>query len=154
MAALVYTDRQWVAFLDIIERSELLRDHRFKDMSSRTKHANEVYAFVAEVMKTRASGEWLEVFGRADIPAMPMQTLEGLIDDAHLEAVKLFELAEHPTEGTVRQMRNPTRWSATPLGAIRHAPRLGEHSREVLREIGYGEAQIEQLFKSGITVEP
>ena len=51
-------------------------------------------------------------------------------------------------------MRNPTRWSATPLRAIRHAPRLGEHSREVLREIGYGEAQIEQLFKSGITVEP
>ena len=154
IAALVYTDRQWLIFLNIVGRSELLQDHRFIDMGSRTKYVKEVYAFIAEILKTRTTADWLDAFNRADIPAMPMQTLESLIDDAHLQAVKLFELAEHPSEGKIRQMRNPTRWSATPLGAIRHAPRLGEHSREVLREIGYGEAQIEQLFKSGITVEP
>ena len=154
IAALVYTDRQWLIFLNIVGRSELLQDHRFIDMGSRTTHVKEVYAFIAEILKTRTTADWLDAFNRADIPAMPMQTLESLIDDAHLQAVKLFELAEHPSEGKIRQMRNPTRWSATPLGAIRHAPRLGEHSREVLREIGYGEAQIEQLFKSGITVEP
>ena len=154
IAALVYTDRQWLIFLNIVGRSELLHDYRFIDMGSRTKYVKEVYAFIAEILKTRTTADWLEAFNRADIPAMPMQTLESLIDDAHLQAVKLFELAEHPSEGKIRQMRNPTRWSATPLGAIRHAPRLGEHSREVLREIGYGEAQIEQLFKSGITVEP
>ena len=123
-------------------------------MGSRTKHVQEVYAFLAEVLLTRTTGEWLEALGRADIPAMPMQTLESLIDDTHLQAVKLFELAEHPTEGKVRQMRNPTRWSATPLSAIRHAPRLGEHSREVLREIGYDEKQIMQLLNSGVTVQP
>ena len=154
IAALVYTDRQWLIFLNIVGRSELLQDYRFIDMGSRTKYVKEVYAFIAEILKTRTTADWLDAFNRADIPAMPMQTLESLIDDAHLQAVKLFELAEHPSEGKIRQMRNPTRWSATPLGAIRHAPRLGEHSREVLREIGYGEAQIEQLFKSGITVEP
>ena len=64
------------------------------------------------------------------------------------------ELTDHPTEGKIRQMRNPTRWSATPLGAIRHAPRLGEHSREVLREIGFNEAQIERMLQSGITAQP
>ena len=154
IAALVYTDRQWLIFLNIVGRSELLQDYRFIDMGSRTKYVKEVYAFIAEILKTRTTADWLDAFNRADIPAMPMQTLESLIDDAHLQAVKLFEMAEHPSEGKIRQMRNPTRWSATPLGAIRHAPRLGEHSREVLREIGYGEAQIEQLFKSGITVEP
>ena len=154
IAALVYTDRQWLIFLNIVGRGELLQDYRFIGMSNRTTHVKEVYAFIAEILKTRTTADWLEAFNRADIPAMPMQTLESLIDDAHLQAVKLFELAEHPSEGKIRQMRNPTRWSATPLGAIRHAPRLGEHSREVLREIGYGEAQIEQLFKSGITVEP
>jgi crotonobetainyl-CoA:carnitine CoA-transferase CaiB-like acyl-CoA transferase len=154
IAALVYTDRQWLIFLNIVGRSELLQDYRFIDMGSRITHVKEVYAFIAEILKTRTTADWLEAFNRADIPAMPMQTLESLIDDAHLQAVKLFELAEHPSEGKIRQMRNPTRWSVTPLGAIRHAPRLGEHSREVLREIGYGEAQIEQLIKSGITVEP
>ena len=154
IATLVYTDRQWVVFLDLVGRRELLRDHRFKDMGSRTKHVQEVYAFLAEVLLTRTTGEWLEALGRADIPAMPMQTLESLIDDTHLQAVKLFELAEHPTEGKVRHMRNPTRWSATPLSAIRHAPRLGEHSSEVLREIGYDEKQIMQLLNSGVTVQP
>ena len=154
IAALVYTDRQWKVFFDMIGRSELLHDHRFKDMGSRTKNVKEVYTFVAEMMQMRTTSEWLDAFGRADIPAMPMQTLESLIDDAHLQAVNLFELAEHPSEGKIRHMRNPTRWSATPLGAIRHAPRLGEHSREVLREAGYGDAQVDQLLKSGVTLEP
>lgn len=154
IATLIYTDRQWLAFLDMIGRGELLRDHRFQDIGSRTQHVQEVYAFVAEILQTRTTGEWAEAFGGADIPAMPMQTLESLIDDAHLQAVKLFELAEHPSEGTIRQMRNPTRWSATPLGAIRHAPRLGEHSREILHEIGYSDALIAQLLNSGVTAEP
>jgi crotonobetainyl-CoA:carnitine CoA-transferase CaiB-like acyl-CoA transferase len=154
VAALIYTDRHWSAFLDFIGRRELLDDHRFKDMGSRTKNIKDVYAFVVETLQTRTTSEWLEAFDRVDIPAMPMQTLENLIDDAHLQAVNLFELAEHPTEGTICQMRNPTRWSATPLGAIRHAPRLGEHSREVLREVGYGETKIEQLLQSGVTSEP
>ena len=153
IATLIYTDRHWASFLDIIGRSELRNDHRFKDMTSRTNNVKEVYMFVAEILKSRTTSEWLEVFDRADIPAMPMQTLENLIEDAHLKTVKLFELAEHPTEGAIRQMRNPTQWSATPLGAIRHAPRLGEHSREVLREIGYSDSQFEQLLKSGVTAQ-
>lgn len=154
IATLIYTDRHWLAFFEIIGRSDLVNDHRFKDMAGRTKNVTEIYKFVVDTLKSRTTSEWLDVFGRADIPAMPMQTLESLVEDAHLKAVKLFELAEHPTEGTLRQMRNPTRWSATPLGAIRHAPRLGEHSREVLLELGYGESQIEQLLKSGVAVEP
>lgn len=154
IATLIYTDRQWLAFLDIIGRGELLRDHRFKDMGSRTQHVKEVYAFVAEILQTRTTGEWMDAFGPADVPAMPVQTLESLIDDAHLQAVKLFELAEHPSEGKIRQMRNPSRWSATPPGAMRHAPRLGEHSREVLREIGYCEALIAQMLRSRVTAEP
>jgi crotonobetainyl-CoA:carnitine CoA-transferase CaiB-like acyl-CoA transferase len=154
IAALVYTDRQWSAFLDLIGRRDLLHDYRFKDMGARTKHVQLVYAFLAEVLLTRSSGEWLNDLGRVDIPAMPMQTLESLIDDAHLQAVKLFELADHPSEGKVRQMRNPTRWSATPLGAIRHAPRLGEHSREVLREVGYDDAQIDAMMNAVVTAEP
>ena len=106
------------------------------------------------MLKARTTADWLALFERADIPAMRMQTLEDLLDDAHLKAVKLFELAEHPSEGTIRQMRNPTRWSATPLGPIRHAPRLGEHSREILLEVGYAEIQVDQLIGSGVTAQP
>jgi crotonobetainyl-CoA:carnitine CoA-transferase CaiB-like acyl-CoA transferase len=154
IATLIYTDRQWLAFFEIIGRAELRHEYRFKDIGGRTQHVNEVYAFVADALKARTTDEWLAAFGRADIPAMRMQTLESLVEDEHLRAVSFFEVIEHPTEGTIRQLRAATRWSATPPGPMRHAPRLGEHSKEVLREIGYDDAQIGQMLSSGITVQP
>jgi crotonobetainyl-CoA:carnitine CoA-transferase CaiB-like acyl-CoA transferase len=68
-----------------------------------------------------------------------------------LQAVEFFEVVDHPSEGKIRQMRNPTTWSATPLPALRPAPRLGEHSREVLREVGYTDAQISEMLAAHIT---
>jgi crotonobetainyl-CoA:carnitine CoA-transferase CaiB-like acyl-CoA transferase len=151
LAAIVYTDKHWLAFFDMIGRAELKRDARFKDVGARTTHINAVYAFLAETLQTRTSDDWLREFERADIPAMKMHTLESLLDDPHLAAIKFFELSDHPTEGKIRQMRNPTTWSATPLGTPRAAPRLGEHSREVLREVGYDDAAIESMIASGAT---
>jgi crotonobetainyl-CoA:carnitine CoA-transferase CaiB-like acyl-CoA transferase len=150
IGALVYTDKQWSAFLSKIERRDLLADHRFKDMQSRATNIGEVYAFLAEVLVTRTTEEWLAFFNSVDIPAMAVRTLEGVLDDPHLAAVNFFPLADHPSEGKVRHMRNPTTWSATPLGAIRPAPRLGEHSREVLREVGYDEAAIAAMIADNV----
>jgi crotonobetainyl-CoA:carnitine CoA-transferase CaiB-like acyl-CoA transferase len=154
IAALIYTDRHWQAFLEFIGQPDLISDERFKSMSSRTKNITAIYAFVAEILQTRTTSEWLKSFHSADIPAMPMQTLEELINDPHLNAVNLFETTQHPTEGAVRHMRNPTRWSTLPIGATRHAPQLGEHSREVLREVGYAAHEIDQMLASGVTAQP
>ncbi len=154
IAALIYTDRHWQAFLKFIGQPDLIRDERFESMSSRTKNITAIYAFVAETLRTRTTSEWLEAFHSADIPAMPMQTLEELIRDPHLNAVNLFETTQHPSEGEVRHMRNPTRWSTLPIGTTRHAPQLGEHSCEVLRDVGYGEREIEQMLVEGVTAEP
>jgi crotonobetainyl-CoA:carnitine CoA-transferase CaiB-like acyl-CoA transferase len=151
ISALVYSDRQWLSFFDLIGRSELKDDERFKAMADRTRNIAAVYEFLAEVIKTRTTAEWLAAFERADIPAMRMHTLESLIEDPHLEAVRFFEVVDHPTEGKIRQMRNPTTWYATPLGALRPAPRLGEHSREVLREVGYTDGEIAAMLATGVT---
>ena len=154
LCAIVYTDRQWFAFFDLIGRPELKHDDRFKDMSNRTKRVADVYGFLAEIIATRTTAEWLDAFQQADIPAMQMHTLESVLNDRHLQAIEFFELSEHPTEGKIRQMRNPTTWSATPLVSTRPAPRLGEHSREVLREAGYTDSQIAQLLEAGVSSEP
>ena len=80
--------------------------------------------------------DWLAAFERADIPATPLNTLETLFDDPHLAQVGMFRWTDHPSEGRVRAMRPPAaNWSATPPAIRRHAPRLGEHSAEILAEL-------------------
>ena len=85
---------------------------------------------------------------------MPLHSLDSLVDDPHLAATGFFSYAQHPSEGRLRQMAYPSAWSDTQPQAARHAPRLGEHSVEVLREIGYSAERVAELVRSGVTVAP
>ena len=106
---------------------------------------------VADILRTRSTAEWLTLFEEADIPAMPLNTLETLADDPQLTATGYFKVVEHPSEGTYRQMAPGSVWTESPPSVRRHAPRLGEHSAEVLREIGYADADIAALAQAGAT---
>ena len=66
----------------------------------------------------------------------------------------LIEIVEHPTEGPYRHVREPAALDRTPAGLRRHAPRLGEHTREVLAKAGYGPAEIDALVASGVAGQP
>ncbi|MNS87796.1 Bile acid-CoA hydrolase [compost metagenome] len=83
-----------------------------------------------------------------------MHTFESLLDDPHLHDIGFFSESEHPAVGRIREMAIPSEWHGTPPGGRRHAPVLGEHSREVLREAGYGDAQIDALMACGASREP
>lgn len=152
VCVLIYNDKQWQSFFRLIGRPEMMNDPRFATHTNRSAHIGEVYAFVAEVMRTRTSAEWLDALDRADIPAMPLHTLTTLVDDPHLQATKYFQFIEHPTEGKLRTMMPPSRWSESPPEIKRHAPMLGEHTIEVLREAGYGDTEISSLLESGAAV--
>ena len=128
-------------------------DPRFATMGSRTEHIDDLYRMVAEIMQTRSSAEWLQLLQGADIPAMPLHTPESLMRDEHLHAVGFFKTEQHPSEGPLRAMAVPGRWSATQPEITRHAPRHGEHSVEILRELGYDEARIRQLLAAGTTLD-
>jgi crotonobetainyl-CoA:carnitine CoA-transferase CaiB-like acyl-CoA transferase len=90
----------------------------------------------------------------ADIPVARLHTAESLVDDPHLQQVGFFPQFDHPTEGRIRTLAPVGRYSATPAAIRRHAPRAGEHSVEVLREVGYTEAQIESLLQKRVTRGP
>ena len=155
LGVLVYNDRQWRSFLAAVGRSELLEeDGRFASLESRSQSVNEVYAWLAGEFVTRTTAEWLEVLDAADVPAMPIHCLDALLHDPHHEATGFFRLVEHPTEGTIRVMDAPSRWTESPPSLRRHAPLLGEHSVEVLAEAGYAEAEIRRLLDARVTATP
>jgi crotonobetainyl-CoA:carnitine CoA-transferase CaiB-like acyl-CoA transferase len=152
VCVLIYNDKQWQAFFEFIGQPDLMRtDARFRTMGERTKHIAQLYRMVAEVMKTRTSAEWIRILQEIDIPVMPMHTMESLLADPHLNAVGFFETVDHPSEGRVRQMAVASSWSDSQPGPARPAPRLGEHSAEILREAGYADETIARLAESGIT---
>ena len=152
VCAMIYTDRHWRAFFRALGReAEMDRDPRYRSMTSRTEHIEALYAELAELLLTRSTAEWLRLFEAADVPAMPLHTLESLVDDEHLRATGFFGVEQHPSEGPIRTMAYPSAWSETQPGGRRPVPRLGEHSAQVLREIGYDEARIDALSRSGAT---
>jgi crotonobetainyl-CoA:carnitine CoA-transferase CaiB-like acyl-CoA transferase len=152
LCLLVYNDKQWRNFFRIIGCDDMFEnDARYSSQANRSKHFAACYAFVAGHIKTRTSAEWLEVLTAADIPVMPLNSLEDLLADPHLNDTGFFSLVDHPSEGKVRSMSATSRWSETPPDAPRPAPRLGEHSAQILREAGYADAEIDALVETGVT---
>jgi crotonobetainyl-CoA:carnitine CoA-transferase CaiB-like acyl-CoA transferase len=152
VCVLVYNDKHWRSFFRLVGREEMFEsDPRFSSQEARSRNIGDVYAFVAHHMATRTSAEWLRLLKEADIPVAPLNSIDDVIDDPHLGESGFFVMTEHPTEGRLRQMATPSAWSQTPPGALRPAPRLGEHSVEILREAGYANAEIEAMIASGVT---
>jgi len=149
VCALIYNDKQWKGFFDVIGRPEMLADPLFATHEVRSKNYDSAYAFVAQELKKRSTSEWVEAFERADIPVQRMNSLEDIVADPHLEAIGYLKTVEHPTEGRIKSLAVPSEWSESTPEYRRHAPRLGEHTREVLAEAGYSESSIDALIAAG-----
>jgi crotonobetainyl-CoA:carnitine CoA-transferase CaiB-like acyl-CoA transferase len=149
ICALVYNDGHWRRFLNAIGREDLMADPRFVDLASRTRHIDHVYAFLSDKLEERATNEWLAVFAAIDVPAMPLHSVDSLLEDPHIKAVDLVPLMEHPTEGAIRMPRVPVDWNDHQPGATAPAPRLGEHTVSVLKEQGFSDSVIASLLDSG-----
>lgn len=155
ICVMIYTDRHWRSFFRALGRErEFDTDPRYSSMTSRTEHIADLYRELAELLETKSSAEWLAFFHGADIPAMPLHTPESLLADEQLRATEFFSVSEHPSEGRLLDLAYPSRWSEGQPGRTRHAPRLGEHSVEVLREVGYDEARIARMLDEGATAQP
>jgi crotonobetainyl-CoA:carnitine CoA-transferase CaiB-like acyl-CoA transferase len=149
VCALPYLDKHFDALFALVDRPDLAADPRFASITTRAAHIDEVYAIVADLLATRTTGEWLAGLGEAGVPVGPVNRLDDLFDDPHLRAVGFWQEVQHPTEGLLRQPGVTSHFSATPGGLRRPAPRLGEHTAEVLREAGMPEEQVSSLLASG-----
>ena len=145
ISALVYNDKQWRAFVEIAGLPEGQSAEDLATLAQRLQNIDCVYQHVERVMASRTTEEWLKLFDEKAIPAMPLLSLEDLLEDEHLKDVDFFE--ERDTRfGKVRFPGIPTWFSKTPprIGDI--GPALGQHSEEVLREHGFGEEELSALL--------
>ena len=154
VCVIIYTDKHWQSYLSLIGHAELFTtDPRLRTMGTRNDNAHELYALLSEAMLTRTTGEWIALLQRADIPATPLHTLDSLVADPHLAATGFFRTVEHPSEGKIREMAIPSRWSDAQPSVRRQAPLLGQHSVEILREVGLDEVRIAAMLESGATAQ-
>jgi crotonobetainyl-CoA:carnitine CoA-transferase CaiB-like acyl-CoA transferase len=152
LCVLVYNNKQWKSFLEAVGKPELLADSRFSTQGKRAEHIGEIYDFLAGWMRERTTAEWIALLEAADIPVSPMNSVAEVVSDPHLAQSGFFAAEDHPSEGRLRAMRTPTDWSESPPEPQRPAPRLGEHSAEVLREAGYSDREIAELAQRGVTL--
>ncbi len=153
ICVLVYNDKQWRAFFELIGRPELFADPRYATPTARSQNFDESNRLVAEAMRTRSTAEWIAALETADIPVQRMNSLQDIMDDPHLAAIGYFRSVEHPSEGSIKSMAVPSEWSESAPEFRRHAPRHGEHTREVLREAGYKDDAIGRMIESGAAIE-
>ena len=150
ICALIYTDKHWQNFLREIGRESLMQDDlRFSNYAQRSRNIDYVYGVLSDIFQERSTQEWMTLLEHADVPFMPMHSLQSILDDPHLVATDFFQTVEHPSEGKIRSMRLPMSWKNNPPSTQRLAPELGQHTRDVLQELGYGDEEVEAMLSAG-----
>ncbi|WP_103730879.1 CaiB/BaiF CoA-transferase family protein [Novosphingobium sp. HII-3] len=148
IGVMIYNDKHWRAFFEALGDPEWSQDPMFASMRSRTQNIGAVLAKVAEVIETRSTGEWVELFRKAHIPATPIKSLTDLLDDPHLVETGFWQERKTPA-GILRFPGIPTTFSETPGAIGDPGPALGGESLDVLREAGFSTEEIADLQAIG-----
>ena len=135
LCAMPYTDAHWCRFFIEAGTPELALDDRFTNISARTRNIEKLYELAAQFIAGRSTATWLKIFKRLEIPASRMNRLEDLQQDEHLSASGFFETLQDPMMGTLKFPGVPVKFDHV-RPPVRMAPRLGEHTSELLAEIG------------------
>ncbi len=147
------TNAQAFAFFDAIGRPELKTDPRFDSAAARTRNAKDYFEVQATSLGGRTTDEWVELFDKLDVPAARYNSIDELLTDPHLKDVGFFREEQHPSEGKIRRTRLANVFSGGARQDETPAPLMGQHTREILAEAGYGQAEIEELVADGAARE-
>jgi crotonobetainyl-CoA:carnitine CoA-transferase CaiB-like acyl-CoA transferase len=145
----VGNDRQFGRMCDVIQRPDLFEDERFAANSGRVVHREELVSLLKPVFATRPVSDWLNELEKAGIPCSPINNLEQVFSMPFVKERRMLVEMDHPTIGTFPLVGSPLKMSETPVEYQLPPPLKGEHTRQLLASIGYGEEQIRALFSRG-----
>jgi len=141
--------RNWLRLLEVLGAPELGDDPRFADNAGRMRNLPALEAALTPLFKSRTSAEWLGRLEEAGVPAGPVLDVGQMHADPQALAREMIVKTTHPTAGKVASLGLPIKFSETPGSVRRAAPVLGQHTREVLREHGFSDAEADQMAAQG-----
>ena len=149
MLGMTNAQHYWPAFCKAVGHPEWEEDSRFASYEDRASHAAELVSLITEVFRSRDYNEWIEILGRERLVWSPVTTPLEVTQDEQAEANHFFEDYDHPYYGKIRFVNNPIKLSETSSRTRCPAPGLGEHTPDILRELGYRQDEITNLKSSG-----
>jgi crotonobetainyl-CoA:carnitine CoA-transferase CaiB-like acyl-CoA transferase len=141
------SDAEWVGMCRALEHEEWLEDERFKTTNGRIINVKDRLQMTADVLITRSAEEWLERLDQQGVPCAPVLQRHEVFNHEQIKINEMVAEYDHPVAGRIRQPRPAARFDKTPAAMQRHAPMLGEHSRELLEELGIAAAP---LYDKGV----
>lgn len=139
----------WERMLILIDAEYLNDEPRFATNATRIQNRIELAELLNAIFRTRTTHDWLEAFELAGVPAGPVLSITQMHADPQALHREMIVSTEHPVAGQVKTIGLPVKFSETPGGVERPAPVKGQHTVEVLREIGYSESEIGELIENG-----
>ena len=150
MILAIANDGQFARFCEVAGRPDWPRDPRFATNASRIEHRDLLVPLVAELVRARRTDEWIELLEAVAVPCGAINGLARVFDNPQARARGLTVKAPHAAAGDVALVANPIKFSGTPVQYRTAPPVLGEHTREILTELGLAEAGIAELVQAGV----
>jgi len=148
------SEKMWASFCnDVLGRPELLQDERFKGLQNRLANVDALQDEIETVLTTQPTSHWVPLLDKAAVPGGPVYTFDETVEDPHIKAREMFFDVEHPIIGKMKNIGYPVKFSRTPQQFRSAAPWLGQHSTDVLVELGYSAADIESMFSEAVVFD-
>jgi formyl-CoA transferase len=135
----------WTRFCRALGREEWVSDARFSDEPARARNRAALNAAINEVTATRSTAQWIEILNEAGVPSGPIYTMDQVFADPQVRHLEAAAAVRHPKLGETRIVNQVVKLSRTPASMARATPELGEHTEEILAELGYDAPQIAEL---------
>jgi len=144
------SEASWARLVTVLDHPSLLDDPRFDTNANRMSHRQELVDILSEIFRQRSTTDWLTRLEEGGVPAGPVLNVGQMLKHPQTIARRMIVDVDHEVVGPMKTIGPPVKMSASDVSVRRSAPVLGQHTRVVLREYGYAEAEIDMLCEKGV----
>jgi len=146
----VISEGHWEPFCCAIDREEWVNREEYATFTDRVSNRADLDRILDDIFVKRTTEEWMDRLKAEGVPSTPLNTVEDVVNDSHIEAANMITEMEHPDLGTFQAPGNPVNFTELETDTTQPPPMLGEHTDEVLAELGYSDEEITRFQNDGV----